>query len=81
MIGEDNHKRQGGHFSSSTTQNFISLSQLLTQWQRFRHYVVGSLIHNVRNHIGKVMCKFQIKNTNIVFTNFCFPTGQSPLKK
>ena len=34
MIGEDNHKKRGEHLlamiSSSTTPNFISLSQLLT---------------------------------------------------
>ena len=38
MIVEDNHKKRGGILlaltSSSTTLNFISLSQLLTSWRR-----------------------------------------------
>ena len=38
MIGEDNHKKRGDRLlamtSSSTTLNFISLSQLLTSWRR-----------------------------------------------
>ena len=38
MIGENNHKKRGGCLlamtSSSTTLNFISLSQLLTSWRR-----------------------------------------------
>ena len=44
MMDENNYKKQGGYLSvmtsSSTTPNFISLSQSLTPWRRFRHYDV-----------------------------------------
>ena len=81
MIGEDNHKKRGDRLSamtsSSTTLNFISL------WRQWRHWclITFSLIHNVRNHHGNILCKFQVNNTNIVFfTIFFLSRGRSPFK-
>ena len=82
MIDEENHKKRRGRLlamtSSSTTQNFISLSQLLTSWRCIQS-LTSDHLYTMSETIMGIYC-VNFRSINIAFF-FFFLEITAPLNR